>query len=210
MIDQDLLTTVQYALVEIPNGGLGWASEMWTIDEVYGYLQVRQQRLLKATHLLVGVADLTITANVPAYDLPTDWIATVHAAWHPASNLVRELLSSDHVQADYGMSNWQATPGTPIAYTDVNVGTRRIQLIPTPDADGTVHLIYVPAATYPIGVGEPLQVPDTHDTPVLKYSIMADMLAKVGRGKDQQRADYCQWRDRLGEEVTRLLLNGRG
>lgn len=240
---QDLLTTVQYALLEPPTGGLSWASGLWDTDEVLGYLTSRQQSLLKSTHLLVGVADIDTSAEVGTYPLPDDWIASVHLAWEARlpveedarfvptppgapqlpdpplveipvlgrpSGVVRELLPADHVQADYGMAGWQATSGTPIAYTDVNVGTRTVQLIPAPETDGILHVIYVPLATTLIGDAEPLQFPATHGTPILKYAVLADCLSKLGDGQDPLRAQYCAWRVRLGEDVTRLLLNGMG
>ena len=33
MIDQDLLTALQYALIEPPDGGASWLSGLWTRDE---------------------------------------------------------------------------------------------------------------------------------------------------------------------------------
>lgn len=216
MIDQDLLTAVQYALIEPPTGGLSWASDLWATDEIYGYLHQRQQRLLKSTHLIVGVTEIATVAGTFAYELPEDWLATVSAAWEgfAADTItptpIRELLPCDQFQADLGQANWQVVQDRPIAYTDVLTGTRSIQLIPTPSSRGTLHLIYVPIATRPIGQGEPLQVPDTHCLPVLKYAVLADALAKVGQGADPQRANYCEWRVRLGEQVTQLLLSGRG
>ncbi len=217
MIDQDLLTAVQYALIEPPTGGLSWSSGLWATDEVYGYLHTRQQRLLKTTHLVVGITTLDTVALTTTYALPEDWLATVIAAWEGfeadliTPTPIREVFPADHVQADLGLSSWASRSGDrPLAYTDVNVGTRTIQLIPLPASRGTLHLIYVPIATTPTGVGEPLQVPDTHCLPVLKYGVLADALGKVGRGGSPQLANYCEWRGRLGEEVTQLLLSGRG
>lgn len=209
MIDQDLLTAVQIALVEPPNGGLAWPSELWTVQEMYGYLDGAQQDFLKATHALVGLADIPGVIDTSRYALPDDWIATVLVAWRDtATNRVRELLPTDSHQADLGMPSWVGTSATPLAYSDADTPTRTIQIIPAPSAAGTLHLVYVPSATHPIGAGEPLQLPDEWCTPVLKYAVLADALAKVGRALDPQRAGYCAWRRALGEQVTQLLLSG--
>ncbi len=215
MITEDLLTTVQYALVEPPNGGLGWESGMWTTDEMAAILTLRQQRLLKTTHLTVGVAEIPGVIGQARYDLPDDWIATVAVAWDtPAAGAVarrvREVLPADMHQADLGAPTWETTTGEPLTYSDADTPTRTLQLMPAPSMTGTIQVLYVPSAPRLNVQGELLQVPDEWTTPVLKYGVLAAALGKVGRAHDPQRANYCEWRSRLGEEVTRLLLKGLG
>ena len=215
MTDQTLLTSVQYALLEAANGGLMWESGLWTTGEMYAALDLRQQRLLKVSHLLVGVAEIPGVIGQHRYDLPDDWLATVAVAWDvPAIGTVprkvRELPRAEMYESDLGQPAWETTDATPIVYSDADTPTRTIQLMPAPVAAGTVQLLYVPIATAPTGLGEPLQVPDEWGTPVLKYGVLATALAKVGRAHDPQRARYCEWRGRLGEEVTKLLLKGMG
>lgn len=215
MIDQDLLSAVQTALLEPPTGGLAWPSELWTKDEVYGALAFRQQELLKVTHGWAGVATIPGVIGQARYTLPDDWVATVFAAWdEPASGStarrVRELLPSDMHQADLGLATWETTDDRPIAYSDADTPTRTIQLIPAPAAAGTIQLIYVPLAPTPTGAGEVLQVADPWCLPVLKYAVLESALEKIGRAHDPTRAGYCRWRRQLGEQVTRLLLGGVG
>lgn len=215
MIDQDLLSAVQTVLLEPPNGGLGWPSELWTKDEMYGALAFQQQQLLKVTHAFVGVAEIAGVIGQSRYDLPDDWIATVFAAWdEPATastaRRVREILPADMHQADLGVPLWEVTDDTPIAYSDADTPTRTIQLIPAPAAAGTIQLLYVPLAPTPTGAGEVLQLPDPWCLPVLKYAVLESALEKIGRAYDPTRAGYCRWRRQLGEQVTRLLLGGLG
>jgi hypothetical protein len=238
MIDQTLMTAVQYALLEPPTGGLSWLSDLWTKAEMDGHLALTQQQLLKSTHLLIGLAEITTTIGQERYTLPDDWLATALVLWGPTAVLdageedvdlgdgetaivswadldaaveIREVLRADMHQADLGHSTWETTPGRPIAYSDADTPTRTIQLMPAPDEEGTLYVLYVPHAhTKPLGNGEPLHPPDEWCLPVLKYDILAAALSKIGRGQDQHRARYCQWRGRLGVEVTHLLLNGMG
>lgn len=236
MIDQSLLTAVQYALVEPPTGGLSYASELWSVAEILGALDHRQQRLLKTTHLQVGIVEIPTVIGQERYTLPDDWIATVMVLWgdqtvNEAGQQVvawagggatvlwedlgdfiriREVPRADMHQADLGHPTWETTPARPLAYSDADTPTRTIQLMPAPHAAGTLYVLYVPLAQPPTGAGEPLQVPDEWCLPVLKYGVLATALGKVGRPHDPQRAQYCEWRARLGEEVTRLLLAGMG
>lgn len=210
MLDQDLLTAVQYALLEPPNGGLAWTEGLWSHDEVYGYLHLRQQQLLKSTHLLVGIAAIPGVINQARYTLPDDWLATVLVAWETAATgAVRELLPADMHQADLGAPTWEATPDVPIAWSDADLPTRTLQLLPAPAAAGTIHLIYAPIAVRPTGGDdEPLGCPEEWALPVIKYGVLADALGKVGRMQDPARARYAGWRAALGADVTKLLLSG--
>ena len=236
MIDQRLLTSVQYALLEPPNGGLSYASGLWTFEEILDALDQGQQRLLKTTHLQVGVAEITTTSGQHRYTLPDDWLATLHVlwgdqqvngagsetvtwgsesaevSWESLSEpiRIREVFRADMHQGDLGLSSWEQTDGTPLAYSDADIPTRTLQLMPAPATDGTLILLYVPLAQAPTGAGEPLQVPDEWCTPVLKYAVLAHALNMVGRAHDPSRAKYCEWRTRLGADVTRLLLDGMG
>lgn len=44
--------------------------------------------------------------------------------------------------------------------------------------------------------------------PALKWGVMADMLSKVGRGQDLQRAAYCESRYQEGVEAAAIILAG--
>ena len=215
MIVEDLLTTVQYALLEAPNGGRMYESGLWTVDEIDTALDLRQQRLLKTTHMQVGIVDIPGVIGQHRYDLPRDWLATVMVAWDIAASgtvprKVRELPNADMYQADLGQSTWETATGIPRVYSDEDTPTRTLQLLPAPNAAGTIILLYVPLAPRLQVQGEVLQVPNEWCAPVLKYAVLANALSKVGRAHDPQRAQYCEWRVRLGEEVTKLLLGGMG
>ena len=213
MIDQTLLTSVQYALLEPPSGGHTWLSGLWTRDEVYRALDLRQQRLLKTTHLQVGLGEIPGVIGQARYALPDDWLATVLLAWDQTVagvRTIREVFRSDMYQADLGDPTWETLDARPLVYSDADTPTRTLQLMPAPSLAGTIQLLYVPLAEPPTGAGEPLQIPNELALPVLKYGVLAAALGKVGRAQDPQRANYCEWRGRLGEDVARLLISGGG
>ncbi len=74
MTDQEMLTAVQYCLMEPPDNGATYPSGLWTTDEVLAAFNERQNRLLKMSRFQVGSANITATIGVHRYALPEDWL----------------------------------------------------------------------------------------------------------------------------------------
>lgn len=208
MIDQTLLESLQYALVEPPDGGASWPSGLWTLGEVCGYADQRQNRLLKETRLRLTTAPpIACPAGAFRFALPTDWIATVEVLYTGDEGTIRHLQRSDSFEADHAQPGWMYNRNWPQVYMEHDPGTLQIQIAPAPRVAGILTLRYVAAAAPLTGDGIALDVPDllAH---ALKYGVLADCLGKDGRAHDAARADYARQRYELAIEWTRMLLAG--
>ena len=207
--DRQLLESIQYTVIEPADLGATWPSGLWTLAEILAYANQRQYRFMKDTGLIVTSA--SITANTGAgnlFDLPTTWISTYRAAWKQ-SGAYRTLHRSDTWEADNGIPTWEVTTGTPKLYLDSDTPTLKIQVAPAPDTNGTIEILYVAlttALTQTPAVN--LTIPDEF-APYMKYGILADMLSKIGRGQDLERAAYCEERWAEGIALAQLLVGSR-
>ncbi len=205
--DQEILTQMQYVMIETPDGGATWGSGLWTAAEVVNYLNQRQDKFLKDTQLQFGLANIPAVEGTLQYDLPDDWITTLRVVWIDEDGSTRELIRSNRWEADNGIPTWTIVEGPPIIYMDVDTPVLTIKVAPLPDVDGTIQVQYVPLAADLDGTGNIFTIPDEF-VPSVKYGALADMWSKVGRAMDPQRAAYCQQRYMLGVEVANMLLHG--
>lgn len=200
------MSQIQYTMIETIDGGVTWDSGLWTQDEVVQYLDQRQNMFLKNTQFQFGIADIAATSGTGLYDLPDDWITTIRVLWIDEDGNTKELPRSDTWEADNGIPTWSYINGTPLIFYDGGKPIT-IRVMPTPDADGTIQIHYVPYAALLTGDGELMTVPDEF-VPPIKYGALADMFSKVGRAQDPIRAKYCESRYQLGLEVAQMLVMG--
>lgn len=206
--DSALAQTIQYMLVEPPDGGQNWPSGLWTRDEVFNLLNQRQNHFLHETMLLIGIANISpIVAGTTRIPLPSDWLKTASMVWRGVDGTVKELLRTDSFEADHAIPTWELTGTTaPLLYMDEETPSGFAQIGPPPLVNGLVELLYVPLGTTLTGNGEILVVPDEL-APVVKYGALMDMLRKDGRGQDAGRAQYCQQRYDLGVEAAKIIID---
>lgn len=205
--DQALLQQVQYALVEPPDGGQQWPSNLWSRSEMLDLANEGQDAFLHDTLLLVGIANLAVTATNHLVALPADWLRTLSVVWR-RTGLTRELQRADSFEADHAIPTWQLTDDDPLVYMDDDVpGSLQVRIGPAPTVNGTVEILYVPKGTTLNGNGEILVLPDELAHAV-KYAILRAALSKDGRGKDPQRAQYCAKRVQLAKTAAEIILKG--
>jgi hypothetical protein len=215
LTDQTLFSMVQRKLNEPADGGQSFFTQRWTHDELVRIAADRQDALLKATHLQIGMAAsgqitgvLEEQAGVGTVGLPDDWIATVALIRFPADARPYLVDLADSWSADYGDRTMVGAPGVPKVCLDAETPSRTLRLIPAPAVPAPLLLYYVPRAAVLTGTGESCTVPDEVAWPVLQYGMLADLLGKTGRAQDLPRANYCRGRWQLGIEVTEILLKG--
>lgn len=207
MTDQEVLTAVQYALVEPPDGGSSWPSGLWTRDEILANLNTRQRLLLKNTQIQTARASLAVLANATSVALPADWIATLSAMWLTAGGARTPVSSADVFETDLMLPTWESTAGVPLVYLDGDADTLTLRLSPIPAANGTLELRYVALPTAALGSGTTLS-PPAEFLDGVKYGVLADALGKIGRGADPARAAYAEDRFRLSVIVANILMEG--
>ena len=209
MIDQDLLSELQYALVEPPDGGASWPSEVWTREEVLDGFNSGIRQLLRDTHLQVSRVELPVLASALSVALPTDWLATGYLVWRSVAGVRTPLGPVDSFEGDLALPSWETVPGSPIAYADLDQATLTLRLVPTPLAAGTVELLYIARPASVSGSGDALPVPDEFASGI-KYAALGWLLRKPGRLHDPERAAYCESRYTLTTIAAELILGGWG
>jgi hypothetical protein len=207
MTDQALLTELQYALLEPPDGGQSFPSGVWTHDEVIDAVNAAERQLLRTTHLLVTRTELAVLAGATSVTLPAGWLATLHLVWRTAANVRHPLAPIDTTEVDLGEHTWETTPGTPKGYLDSDTETLKLRLAPVPDANGTIELLYVAVPTAVNGNGRSFTVPDEYISGV-KYGGLETLLGKAGRLQDPTRAAYCRQRAQMVGIAAEIILGG--
>ena len=212
MTDRELLTDLQYALIEPPDGGDTFPSLIWTRDEVLDAVNGGARALARDTHLVVTRVELPVAALATTVPLPADWLATAHLVWRDAATSVRTPLGPvDAFEGDLAVPGWEVTTSLPLGYADLDGPTLTLRLVPTPDAAGTIELLYiaVPPEVAPAVAGSPLPLPLAPEfDSALKYAALGTLLRKVGRLLDDERARYAERRYELTQTAAALLLGG--
>lgn len=204
LTDQDVLEEVQRAVIEPPDLGATWPSGLWTAAEVLGYLNQRQDRLLKETLLITSWLDTPIVPQQSQQDLPDGWLATRNAFIVSQGETV-PLSPVSRREADLMEPDWAITNGRAQWYIEEEWATRQISLVPAPAVGGVLHLYAALVGAVMDGSGVQLTVPDEL-APYLFYGVLADMLGKQGRAYDQPRAAYCEARWQEGVQLGQALL----
>ena len=194
-----LLSEIQRHMLESTiDGGITW--ELWDQAEILGYLNQRLNRFILESGLTRKSTAISVGAGDEEADMPSDLIDIRRLSWGTDGTLVR----SDEYQYFYGLGS-----GTvPEAYTEYNIGSLKVKLLPTPSAAGTLQVLYVPTVSTISSTCSLLEIPNVF-TPYIKWGVIADMLSGEGEGRDTERAQYAEARFSEGVEMAKALI-GRG
>jgi len=209
MTDRELLSELQYVLIEPPDQGDTWPSLIWTRDEVLDAVNGGVRALVHDTHMQVARLEIAVPADTARIDHPADWLATAALVWRAADGTRTPLGPVDGLEGDLAQPGWETTPGLPLGYADLDGETLTFRLVPTPAAAGVVELLYiaVPALATGTAPGAPLPLAPEF-TSGLKYAALGTLLRKVGRLLDDERAQYSERRYQLTTTAADLLLGG--
>ena len=208
ILDTTILSELQRVTIEnTGDGGALWPSGQWTLAEVLGYLNQRQNRFLALTGLVWTRAETNITINQSDQAAPSDWVTTVLVAYKTGAGLYRELPKVDALELDYVLSTWPAaTSATPRGYYEIDGATLTTYVVPIPtEAGSALERYYVAlgtALTQTPAVN--FSVPDEF-VPTIKYGALAEMLGKVGEGQNLALSALCDERWEEGVEMGKLI-----
>jgi hypothetical protein len=229
MTDRELLTELQYALIEPPDGGESWPSLIWTRPEVLDAVNAGLRALARDTHMHVSRVELPIAARTSTLALPADWLATAALVWRDAAGTRTPLGPADPFEGDLALPGWEGLPNLPLGYSDLGGETLTLQLVPAPAQAGVIELLYI---AVPTSVGAdtllptrlnimrlgfsrlgfvpgPIALPVAEEfASAVKYAALGTLLRKVGRLLDDERAQYCERRYQLATVAADLLLGG--
>jgi hypothetical protein len=206
--DQTILEQMQRVTLEGTGDlGLTWPSGMWTLAEILGYLNQRQDRFLAATGLLWKRLETAITLAQSDQANPTDWVATVFIAYKTGAGLYRELPKLDALELDFKLPTWPgASSATPRGYYEIDGNTLTTYVVPIPtDAGSALERYYIALGTaLTQNPAVNFSVPDEF-VPTIKYGALAEMFGKVGQAHNPVLAAACEARWEEGVEVGRIM-----
>lgn len=208
--DQQVLNEIQGHLLETQNSGASWSSGHWTASEVITYLNQKQYDFLKRTSLLLSRNTLATTPQEIRQPLPADCILIHRVVWKSALGVYSEVPRGDGFEADHAQGDWPyntATDNIPHLYTDGEIPTLQIQVMPPVNDAGVLQILYVALSTTLSNSGVAFSVPDEF-VPTIKWGVVAEMLGKVGRGQDPNRAAWANTQYELGIEAAKLMISG--
>jgi len=208
--DQALFDEVQAHLLETQNLGVSWSSGHWTASEVIAYANTRQQEFLRMTGIILTRTTINTIPQVNRHSLPTGHITTHRVVMLSAAGVYTEIPRGDSYEADHAESTWPSTPasdGIPHLYTDGEVPTQQLQVMPASSIIGVLQILYVALPAILTGLGVALGVPDEF-VPAIKWGIISDMLGKVGRAQDPARSLWAEAQYQLGVEAAKVMLQG--
>lgn len=218
LTSEDLVTDLQYALLEAPNGLNGgvWAgTDQFDLDQLTTALQRRRDQFLRETGsvLTQAVTNVAAPATSGRLDLAEAVFNVRRAAWTTtATGILYPLLRTDEWAANNYSPAWPQSSQPPTSYSVSVTPPITLQLIPPATGAGDLDLVSIDAGVaLPTTPSAVLGVPDDYAW-VIKYGALADLLSGDGLALDAPRAAYCEERWRQGVEhasTAAVVLAGR-
>lgn len=203
--DADLVTAMEYHVLEPPTPTVWTGTDMFTLAELTGTIERRRNQFLVETGaILTHYAPSILPPPVGRVQLQDSVIDVRRAAWKTPGGVYTHLWREDEHNLNAYAPGWSINPDTPSCYAMIASPTWRMQLAPVPIDEGTLDLLVVAAgATLDPATGIALGVPDDFAW-VVKFGALADLLGKDGPARDSMRSAYCEKRYREGVQLARM------
>lgn len=204
----DLVTDLQYALLEPPAAGGTWTgTDQFNLTVLSTAIQRRRDQFLRDTG---AILTNTITPYSPPpasgrIDLDEAVLVVRRAAWEPVASgsTLQPLMRTDEWAGTHFAPAWPQSTDLPFAYSSSVVPPITLQLIPPPGADGDLDLVSInkgavvdPLANLTLGIPNDFAW-------VVKFGALADLLQGDGLALDPARAAYCEARWQEGIELCK-------
>ena len=203
----ELVTDLQYALMEPPAAGGTWTgTDQFTLEQLSNAIWRRRDQFLRETGAVLTRSETVYVAPAASGRIALDEaiLQVRRAAWQPTLTTFRvPLLRADEWGANHYTPAWPSSSEPPSAYSVSVTPPLTLQLIPPGSSlDGTLDLVSVnKGATVNELVSASLEIPDDWAW-VVKYGALADLLGGDGLAIDPQRAAYCESRWANGVEMA--------
>lgn len=210
----DLVTDLQYALLEPPAVGGTWSgTDQFTLAQLNTAIQRRRDQFLRETGAVLtrSVTPYAAPASTGRLDLDEAVSVVRRAAWRAtATQILYPLLRTDEWAGTHYQPTWGQSTQPPSTYSVSVTPPLTLQLMPPPAAAGDLDLVAIEtgAAVDPL-VAATLDIPDDFAW-VVKYGALADLLGGDALALDPQRAAYCEQRWDQGITAARaaaVVLN---
>lgn len=206
--DTDILTQLDYHLIETVDAGATVSSGLWTVQEWIDALNNAQQWVLIEGRPFFNRTTLNTVANNLRFQLPQDWLITQRVSWHSADGTYKELGRDSSWSPDYLQGDWTYNLSQkPEVYTDFDPPQLQIQVMPPASDNGVLDITYVALPPALSNTGVEWVIPSC-TVPMAKWKALAILLAKDGRGQDLPRANTALSRANEGMTALKVLLKG--
>lgn len=206
--DQDILTQIQFALIEVPDGGVTVSSGLWSTTELTDAINTAQDWLMRELWPVISMQVLVTVPNLGRYALPQDWMQTNRVAWQQPDGTTASLYRDSSWSSDALDHTWayDLSP-EPLAYTDQETPMPQLQVMPAASDAGLIHLWYTALPTRLSNTGVAWTLPDAL-VPVAKWKALSILLGKDGRGQDLPRSAAADQRATEGLTIALLMTQG--
>lgn len=203
----DLITDLQFALLEPPAAGGTWTgTDQFNLAVLSAAIQRRRDQFLRDTGAILTNAVTAYTPPPASGRLALDEavLAVRRAAWDPTgSPTLQPLMRTDEWAGTHFAPVWLQSTDLPFAYSVSAVPPLTLQLIPPTSTNGDLDLVSLnKGAAVDPAVNLTLQIPDDFAW-VIKFGALADLLQGDGLALDPLRAQYCEARWQEGIELCK-------
>jgi hypothetical protein len=203
--DQDLVTAMEYHLLEPPTPTVWTGTSMFTLSDLTLALQRRRDQFLGETGIFLTQYAPSAQPTPVGRVLMADSLLDVRrATWKTPEGVYSLLHREDERSFNAYLPGWNTNPDTPQAYSMITSPVWEMQLAPLPADKGTIDILGVfaggdlnPAAGVLMGI------PDDF-APYVKWGALADLLGFEGPARDPMRSAYCEQRWREGIQLARM------
>jgi len=201
--DADLVTSMEYHLLEPPTPTIWTGTEMFTLAQLTAALQRRRDQFLVETGCVLTHYN-PVVAIIPTgrVQLQDSIIDVRRLSWISNAGYYSPLWRTDEWAINGLTPGWNQTSGTPNAYSVSVTPPFAIQLAPPNAENGTLDALVVNSGAElnpatPVAMG----IPDDFCWAVM-WGALADLLGENGPAYDPARAEYCESRWRSGIEIA--------
>jgi hypothetical protein len=202
--DQDIVTAIQYHLLEPATGNSWSGSDQFTLADITTAIEKRRNQFLAETACVVtlttGISEITPISRLSLSDTT---IAVRRVAFRNDANVVSPLWpESISNQMAFAPDNL-LTPGGPVSYSIDSARVNEVILAPPISDIGTFETITVSTGT-PLDptMGVILGIPDDMSW-AIKWGALADILGKDSQVRDADRAGFCERKYRMALSMAK-------
>jgi hypothetical protein len=199
--DRYLYTIMQYHLLEPPTGELWTGSPQFTMADLSGALQRRQDELLQNTGCNLANFQLNTFPDTRRTPLPVGTLEVRRARWVPTLGGAATLWRNDSLGMSYFEPLYRQTVEPPTEYTVMDGQPLTFNVNNAPNTPGIYDLIVLnsgaifnpPAISY-------MSLPADWCW-LAKWGALSDLLGRDSEATDRLRAAYCNQRYREGTQL---------
>lgn len=204
--DNYVFTFAQYHLLEPPTGNGAWTgTSMFSLQDFQNSFASNRDEILQMTDCNVGpfAPNTSITPGTNRVQIPDTVLDMRRVRYLPVQGNPKTLYRDDLLSFEYFTNQFQQDFGDPLCWDVLGSPQQFITFDSKPNVPNNLDMLGIitsneqtpPTAT-------PLLIPDDFNW-VLKFSMMADMLAKETESKDLLRSQYC---DQRAQEGVRVMM----